>query len=927
MKKLFYLIPLLLGMALTSCYDEEIEKINGRLDAIENTQIATISQQITSINNSILLLNGTDKELSEYISALETEAENLQTQITATNTKIDEVKTEVLSTISTEKANILAELEALRNTTTTRLEEINATIAELKAADGDMSAQIEALEAEAAQLEVKLAETNTKIDTVKNELTETISTEKANILAELEAFRATVNGELDAIKAVLETLKAKDVELDGKIAALQEYVDTELKATEDWATATFATLEQYNEVVATIATIEGLNESISALETRINEKIAKDIETACATLSADLQNAVKDVTEAYTSAIATTKTELTEAYTAALEGAISALETSMKEWVNEQLTAYSTIVSTEAKITALQSEMDGKLAAQKTYLEALVNALSSSVTTDITAIRKQIEEIEEAIAKNAEEIEALRDELAQQKAELTEAYTAAIAAAIAESEGKMSDKLAEEIAAINERIDKSDIAAIEALIANCKARMETAEADIAQLKSDVLQLQMDVEELQEITEKLLAQIQSITYIPTYDDGKATIDYHSKRGTLDFQISPKSAINDLEKVWQTALSVKAVATQTRAVDFINLPITAFEADATNGTISIEVDGTNLGDAFFAEKSTASATIEVSDGNNYINSPYTNLTANYIIRFKDKEVERICIANWDTNFDGKLSYEEAANAYRLFDYFRDNKEISTFNELKFFTNVTKIDAQAFQNCTRLHQITLPDNCISTGTYTFDGCYNLAHITISNNFKKFEFESFQGCLGLKKNSIPNIGTWCDIEFESDNSNPLYYARNLYLNEELVTDVVIPENITAINDMAFSRCTSIENVIIPNSVLSIGYDAFAYSSLSNVTIGEGVTSIGYNAFHSCLIAKVTIPQSISSIGAYAFTGCSKLKEIYCKATTPPSGGSNMFSSNALGRKIYVPKESVEAYKTAEYWSDYADYIVGYDF
>ena len=172
----------------------------------------------------------------------------------------------------------------MRNTTAARLEEINATIAQLQAADGDMSAQIAALEKEAAQLEVKLAETNTKIDTVKSELTETISTEKANILAELEAFRATVNGELDAIKAVLETLKAKDVELDGKIATLQEYVDTELKATEDWATATFATLEQYNEVVATIATIEGniegLNESIAALETRINEKIAKDIEAA-----------------------------------------------------------------------------------------------------------------------------------------------------------------------------------------------------------------------------------------------------------------------------------------------------------------------------------------------------------------------------------------------------------------------------------------------------------------------------------------------------------------------------------------------------------------------------------------------------------------------------------------------------------------------
>ena len=840
MKKLLYIVPLLLGIVLTSCYDEDIEKINSRLDAIENTQIATISQQITSINNSILLLNNTDKELKDYIISLEAEAENLQTQLDATNTKIDEVKTEVLSTISTEKANILAELEALRNTTTTRLEEINATIAELKATDGDMSAQIEALEAEAAQLEVKLAETNTKIDTVKSELTETISTEKANILAELEAFKATVNGELDAIKAVLETLKSKDAELDGKIAALQEYLDTELKSTEDWATATFATLEQYNEVVATIATIEGaiegLNESISALETRINEKIAKDIETACATLSADLQNAVKDVTEAYISAIATAKNEITEAYTAALEGAISALETSMKEWVNEQLTAYSTIVSTEAKITALQSEMDGKLAAQKTYLEALVNALSSSVTTDITAIRKQIEEVNEAITKNAEEIENQRGELAEQKEELTEAYTAAIAAAIAESEGKMNDKLAEEIAAINERIDKSDIAAIEALIAHCKQRMETLEADVEQLKSDVLQLQMDVEELQEITEKLLAQIQSITYIPTYDDGKATIDYHTKRGTLDFQISPKSAINDLEKVWQTALSVKAVATQTRAVEFINLPITAFEADATNGTITVEVDGTNLGENFFVEKITASATVEVSDGNNCINSPYLNLTPNFIIYFEDKEVERLCVLNWDTDSDGRLSYDEAAAVTSLGDVFKGTStsnypNIKAFNELVHFTGLSEVSG--FDYCKKLYKITLP------------------------------------------NSITSIG-----------------------------------------EDAFYANTSLMSITIPDGVTEIGISAFqGCSKLVNVSIPEGVTLIGDWAFQGCIFTSIIIPSTTISIGRESFE-VEKLKTVYCKATTPPAlfYGSpysdilSFYTSRQL-EVIYVPRDSYNEY------------------
>lgn len=781
MKKLLYIVPLLLGMSLTSCYDEDIENINNRLDAIENTQIATISQQITSINNSILLLNGTDKELKDYITALETEAESLQTQLTATNAKIDEIEQEIWAAISSEKADVLAELEA---------------------------------------------------------------------------FKATVNGELEAINSVLETLKAKDAELEEQIVGLKEYVDSELTATEDWATATFATLEQYNTVVSTIATIEGtiegLNESIAALETRINEKIAKDIETACATLSADLQKAIEEVTEQYTAAIATATEEITAAYTAKLESAISALETSMKEWVNEQLTAYSTIVDTEAKITALQSEMDGKLAAQKTYLEALVNALSSSVTTDITAIKKQIEEVNEAIAKNAEEIENLRGELAEQKKELTEAYTTAIATAIAKSEGKMNDKLAEEIAAINERIDKSDIAAIEALIAHCKQRMETLEADVAQLKSDVLQLQMDVEELQEITEKLLAQIQSITYIPTYDDGKATIDYHSKRGTLDFQISPKSAVVELEKVWQSALSFKAVHTQTRAVDFINLPITSFEADATNGTITIEVDGTNLGENFFVEKLAASATVEVSDGNNYIHSPYLNLTPNFIIHFEDKEVERLCVLNWDTDGDCRLSYDEAAAVTDIgtifSNYYWDdekskyivlNRGINTFTEFKYFVGLTAIPACAFE---------------------------------------------------------------DDHYDEETNH--------------LMKICLPSTIKTIGNGAFSGCDDLAKIDIP----------------------QGVTTIEAGAFDYCSsLTKITLPASITAIEAYVFGYCPNLVEVYCKSTIVPdaihSGNAytsfwwHAFDYNAPNRKIYVPAESVEAYKAADGWKEYADDIVGYDF
>ena len=82
-----------------------------------------------------------------------------------------------------------------------------------------------------------------------------------------------------------------------------------------------------------------------------------------------------------------------------------------------------------------------------------------------------------------------------------------------------------------------------------------------------------------------------------------------------------------------------------------------------------------------------------------------------------------------------------------------------------------------------------------------------------------------------------------------------------------------------------------------------------------------------SSSLTSVTIPGSVTTIGNYAFYECSSLKNVYCKAITPPAEGSHMFSSNASGRKIYVPVKSVNKYKSAKGWSDYADYIVGYDF
>ena len=131
--------------------------------------------------------------------------------------------------------------------------------------------------------------------------------------------------------------------------------------------------------------------------------------------------------------------------------------------------------------------------------------------------------------------------------------------------------------------------------------------------------------------------------------------------------------------------------------------------------------------------------------------------------------------------------------------------------------------------------------------------------------------------------------------------------------------------------------NFVIPNHATEIGHIVCRYCSLlKSVTIPDSVTSIGGKAFSNCIsLTSVTIGNSVTSIGYKAFMDCISLKEVYCKPITPPIGNKFMFSYyndnieeyKPIGCKIYVPRESVEAYKSAEFWSVYASYIVGYDF
>ena len=119
-----------------------------------------------------------------------------------------------------------------------------------------------------------------------------------------------------------------------------------------------------------------------------------------------------------------------------------------------------------------------------------------------------------------------------------------------------------------------------------------------------------------------------------------------------------------------------------------------------------------------------------------------------------------------------------------------------------------------------------------------------------------------------------------------------------------------------------------IPDGVTTIGDGAFYdCSSLTSIAIPEGVTTIGSSAFSDCSrLTSITIPEGVTTIGRYAFYECSSLTNVYSKPTTPPTLGATVFSSDYIP-SIHVPQASVDAYKAASGWSDYASKIVGYDF
>lgn len=325
------------------------------------------------------------------------------------------------------------------------------------------------------------------------------------------------------------------------------------------------------------------------------------------------------------------------------------------------------------------------------------------------------------------------------------------------------------------------------------------------------------------------------------------------------------------------------------------------------------------------------------------------------------------------------------YYLYYTSTDGQIVEPYNELAFGANITgntykngkgkitfdgpitEIGERAFAYCNNLSGITIPKSVTNIGYNAFYAS-GISSITIPDNVATVERGAFINC--------GNLNAFYG-KYASDDNLSLIVDGVLIAAAPagLSTTYTIPDGVTIIGEGAFYICYSLTSLTIPDSIENIEINAFSFCyldafyckyasddkrciiidgrlvafashNLNSYTIPEGVTTIedcvffdrasiaitlpeslieiGYYAFGSCeFMYDITIPKNVTRIGNNAFLYCRDLNTIYCKPTTPPELGYSVFGYEYRPEiKIYVPAEAVDAYKQAEYWSEYADNI-----
>lgn len=386
----------------------------------------------------------------------------------------------------------------------------------------------------------------------------------------------------------------------------------------------------------------------------------------------------------------------------------------------------------------------------------------------------------------------------------------------------------------------------------------------------------------------------------------------------------------------------------------------------GNLIVELDWTETGDAtewviaFQADGEVGERYLNTYHHPYYLEAPYLEPGTTYTVRihplcpnggfvfcesitfttsnnidFADQNVKALCVANWDTSGDGELSFAEAAEVTTLGEVFRNKTNITSFDELQYFTGLTSIADYAFNRCVSLTSVVIPVDVTNIGTNAFSYCPNLRTVVLPEGLTTIGNYAFMNDALLTGIDFPESLTTIGLQ-SFDHCTSLTY-------------LFIPTSVTSITSTAFIGCTGLEYInvapgntvydsrdgcnaiiatssdqlrvgckttMIPNTVTSIGTQAFRENTaLISIDLPESITEINDYAFLQCSgLNAITLPSSVATIGKRAFRDCTGLQSITVEAAIPPSiftGEDDSF----LGVDKTIP-----VYVLCDYMTDYYD-------
>lgn len=385
------------------------------------------------------------------------------------------------------------------------------------------------------------------------------------------------------------------------------------------------------------------------------------------------------------------------------------------------------------------------------------------------------------------------------------------------------------------------------------------------------------------TLSIVKGIKSVSYIPRYDDGKATVVGTSKADSyieLDFEISPKESADLLVK-YDGVVSVQGVYTtiRSRAIDFIQFPVLSISAE--DGILSLKVSGENLDDVFFAGTQGVQLALKLEDSESTYASDYIGIvpslpTYTFTITYQTTSPNQTIKIAHDID-----AYPIAGAANRLISidygdgtngtssthtYATQGEHTVTFS---FVNEVTEIGEHAFEKCSQLTGIEYPKNITKISDWAFHKT-GIIDIIIPNTVTYIGKSAFEYCTNVEYINIPN-----SIQTLSSRAFAYYTTGELYI------DCNIPSSELVVGQSIFYY-SNISKITIGRNVQSIGDMAFELCQVKTIEYEQGncLKEIGYGAFWCPQIEEMPIPHSVETIGDQVFAFCDNLRNFELVST-----------------------------------------------